>query len=127
MRRVILGTGLLFAALAAAAIVWALQRPWIPRADFDVLGFLWLLGNLPKLFVLALAVLMAGLSAYLLLKGRALRGLADGRSLDDESRRILQDPRFYGILAPHARRSSDPARPPSGTGEDAAEADPPSR
>jgi len=103
MRRFLFGTAALFAALAIAGFIWVWRTPWAPQTAFDIIGILWLLENLPKLFVFVLSVLLSGLSAYLFLKAHALVGLADGRSLEDEGRRILQDPRFHGIVRPPAQ------------------------
>lgn len=51
---------------------WALRLRWVPAADFDVIGFLWLFQNLPRL----MAVLLAGLGfgAALYFAVRSVRG-----------------------------------------------------
>ena len=101
MKRVMVGAGFLFLAFAGVAVIWVLRTSWTPQADFDVLGIMWLLMNLPKLMAFVLALLFAFIGVYLLVKARKLRSLGAA----DEEARILQDPRFYGILA---HRSNPP-------------------
>ena len=117
MKKFLLGAAVLCAALSAAAFVWVLRTPWAPQTSFDIIGILWLFQNLPKLFATVVAVLLAALSLYLFLKGSALVGVADSRSLADEERRILGDPRFYGIARPRdtgpAPRRDAPGEPPA--------------
>ena len=40
---------LMFALLALPPGYYALTMPWADRVDFDVIGFLWLMQNLPQL------------------------------------------------------------------------------
>jgi hypothetical protein len=46
----------LFALLALAPADYAVMLPWEPRVDFDIIGFLWLIQNLPNLLALAIAI-----------------------------------------------------------------------
>jgi len=44
------------ALLDLAPSYYALTMRWEPKADFDLLGFVWLLGNIPQLLVCAVAI-----------------------------------------------------------------------
>jgi len=106
MRKLLLAAAAVAAAIAMAGFVWAFRTPWAEQTSFDIIGVLWLMQNLPKIFVLVMSTLLLGVCAYLVAKAYTLVGHADGRSLDDESRRILEDPRFHGIVRPPG--SEDP-------------------
>lgn len=103
MNRALLVTALGCAAIAAGIGLWAHRMPSAPQTDFDILGVLWLLQNLPKLFLFALASLFGIGALYFLAQARKLR---HGR-LADEGERLLADPRFHGLLASQARRASN--------------------
>ena len=114
MKRAFIIIALLCAAGAALVVVWALRRPAVPQADFDVLGILWLFANLARLVAFVIAALLGVLSAYLLVKALRMGKAGDLHSMEDEQRRILQDPRFHGLLADQARREPDPVTPAEG-------------
>lgn len=38
---------------------YAVMLPWAPRLDFDIIGFLWMIQNIPKLFASAMAIAFA--------------------------------------------------------------------
>ena len=54
------------ALISAVAIYFAASLDWQKQADFDVLGILWLMQNLPRLFAIGMAILMVGLTLYCL-------------------------------------------------------------
>lgn len=64
MQRFLIGLALI-STLLAATLGWKISslewRPWLP---FDVLGVLWLLGNLPQLVAWALFLGTVGLALY---------------------------------------------------------------
>jgi hypothetical protein len=53
-------------ALSIGLWLWAASRPWVPQADFDILGVLWLLTNLPRLFLSGFALLCLVPAGYCL-------------------------------------------------------------
>jgi hypothetical protein len=61
--------------LAGAALwAWASARPWVAPAPFDIIGFLWLLTNLPRLFVSGVALLCVVPAVYCVLWALRDRG-----------------------------------------------------
>ena len=100
MRKFTVVAGFVCLALAAATYVWLRSASWQPATGFDVLGILWLLSNLPLLFVGAVAFLL-GLFGIFLLWHAAVR--QSPRARRDEEARLMSDSRFIGVLAHHAR------------------------
>lgn len=96
MRRIYLTGAVLFIALAGGTMYVSRDTEWVPQADFDVLGLLWLLSNLPKLFAGAMILIFLGLAVFCLVYAwRSPRNAFQGTG--DEEARLLADPRFYGI------------------------------
>ncbi len=54
----------LLSIFAVLAGILFLKLDWVPRIDFDVTGFLFLLGNTGRLTALAFFVLLAGTAIY---------------------------------------------------------------
>jgi hypothetical protein len=87
------------ALFSAAGVILLLASglPWQPHLDFDVVGILWLLQNVPKLAALlsALPFIAGGLYCF----GRALGWSWMTRHTMQEPRgeeaRMLADPRFH--------------------------------
>lgn len=63
--RLKLTLALLCAAGALALGIVVFRMEWVPAAPFDILGFLWLLTNLPRLILGATALGFAVLAVYL--------------------------------------------------------------
>jgi hypothetical protein len=66
--------GLIFAAVAIAIGLWSRTVPRAARLDFDVAGFLFLLMNLPIVFLWFIALIFAALAIYCWLNAAGLRG-----------------------------------------------------
>ena len=101
MKRVYLTGAVLFLALAGGTVYVSRDTEWVPQADFDVLGILWLLSNLPKLFAGAMALLFLCLAVFCLVF--AWRSRNGYQGTHGEEARLLADPRFHGI----AKREGD--------------------
>ena len=41
---------IVFVLLAIAPAYYAISLPWHAKTDFDIIGFLWIMQNLPRLF-----------------------------------------------------------------------------
>jgi hypothetical protein len=52
-----------FSILAAIAGIAFLWLPWVPKLDFDVTGFMYALGNLPRIMALVGFLAWGGLAA----------------------------------------------------------------
>lgn len=92
MRRWYLGFAAAFAGLALWTASLAARRGWQEAADFDIIGFLWLLTNLPTLFAWAMTLLFAVLAVTCLL--RAARHAHRNGGAGSEESRMMADPRF---------------------------------
>ncbi len=57
-----LGTAFLLTALAGAAGIGFLTTDGVPQAPFDVLGILWVLTNLPRIFLFGIFLTLSILS-----------------------------------------------------------------
>ena len=73
----------MFAAVANGALTLvcaygALRMPWSPKVDFDVVGFLWVLENLPRVPVIVMAFVFATMTVYCGTRPLLARGLSDG-------------------------------------------------
>lgn len=73
MRRFLIGLAVV-STLLAATLGWKVSSlEWRPRIDFDVIGVLWLVANLPQLVAWAFflgSVAVALLSIYLIVRHR---------------------------------------------------------
>jgi len=69
-QRVYRAAAAVFALMAIAPGYWAFRLPWAPRVDFDIIGFLWALQNLPKLTAVVMTAGFVMAAAYML--GRSL-------------------------------------------------------
>ena len=49
----------MFAVLALPPGYYAVKLPWAPAADFDIIGLLWVIQNLPKLLAWAMTIAFA--------------------------------------------------------------------
>ena len=89
------GTALLGGSVLLALRVY--QIPWIEQADFDVLGLLWLLLNLPKLMGWVIVGLLGLLGVYTIAaaRGRSLPPFSRFNRASEEQR-LANDPRFLG-------------------------------
>jgi hypothetical protein len=58
----------ILAAVAGAAFLWL---PWMPRVDFDVTGFMYALGNLPRITALVGFLAWGALAANFWLRLRS--------------------------------------------------------
>jgi hypothetical protein len=43
---------------------WCTRIRWAPRIDFDIIGFLWLVQNIPQLALVVLTFFFGGLAVY---------------------------------------------------------------
>ena len=90
MKRFFVWGGICSAALFLTALVYTLRMDWVPSADFDVTGLLWLLQNLPRLFALVITVLLAALTLFCFIAARR----SAGSPLSDEATEARFKERF---------------------------------
>ena len=69
-RRLHRTSAVIFALLALPPAYYAVMLPWGPRLDFDIIGFLWVIQNIPKLFASAIAVAFAYGAVVMALRAR---------------------------------------------------------
>lgn len=60
------------AVLALVSGYYAATLRWVPQTDFDIIGFLWVAQNLPRLFACFLTFILTGVAIHLAV--RAVRG-----------------------------------------------------
>ena len=53
-----------FTALTLLLAYWCTRIRWAPRIDFDILGFLWLMQNIPQLMLVTLTLCCGGAAIY---------------------------------------------------------------
>jgi len=58
-QRILRAGSIIFAVLALGPGYYAVTLPWVDSPDFDIIGFLWLLENLPRLFAWGLTIAFA--------------------------------------------------------------------
>ena len=56
MGRIYTIAAIFFTATTLLLGYWCTRIRWAPRIDFDIIGFLWLMQNIPPLFLIALTV-----------------------------------------------------------------------
>lgn len=95
MRMFLFATALLCTALAGAMLHAVLGMPWVERVDFDVVGILWLLTNLPKLMGWAVAAGLLFLSGFCVLQARRLGMRERGLGFGGEQRRLAER---FGVM-----------------------------
>lgn len=66
--------GLIFATIAVAIALWSRTVPRAARIDFDVAGILFLLMNLPIVFLWFMVLFFAALAIYCWVNAAGLRG-----------------------------------------------------
>jgi ABC-type proline/glycine betaine transport system permease subunit len=52
----------IFTAIAVVLGYWCTRIRWAPRIDFDIIGFLWLVQNIPQLTLVTVTVFFGGLA-----------------------------------------------------------------
>jgi hypothetical protein len=57
-------TAAVFTLLTLVSGYWCTRIRWAPRIDFDILGFLWLVQNIPQLTLVLMTFCFAGLTVY---------------------------------------------------------------
>lgn len=62
---------IVFAGFTLLGIYFLVRLPWAAKVDFDIIGFLWLLENLPKLAVAAGTVFAGAVALYCWVRSRA--------------------------------------------------------
>lgn len=63
-------SAVIFALLALPPAYYAVMLPWGPRLDFDIIGFLWAIQNIPKLLASAIAIAFAYGAVVMALRAR---------------------------------------------------------
>lgn len=99
MKKILITGGVAFLVLAWRMLAVSSRTPWAPQADFDLIGVLWLISNLPKLLASATALAFALLAGFCFV--HAARGGPVGLSrlsARSEQQRMAMDPRFYAAL-----------------------------
>ncbi|MGH7475981.1 MAG: hypothetical protein ACRELD_06810 [Longimicrobiales bacterium] len=96
MRRGFLVTAVVFLGFAGAMLFRLRAARWAPQADFDVIGMLWVLSNLPLLLAWFLTLCFALLAVYCFLIGLGwVRPRLARLSTRSEESRMAADPRFW--------------------------------
>lgn len=81
MRRFYVCTGAIAAVFFLIALFYTLRMDWIPAANFDVLGVLWLMQNLPRLGAILISFVLGALTLFCF--GRAVT--ARGSAVSDQA------------------------------------------
>lgn len=55
---------IIFSGLTLALGYWCTRIRWAPRIDFDIIGFLWLVQNIPPLAFVGMTFFFGGVAVY---------------------------------------------------------------
>jgi hypothetical protein len=72
MGRAYTTAAIIFTGLTVFLGYWCTRIRWAPRIDFDIIGFLWLLQNIPQLTLVVMTFCTGGIAVHCWLRSSIL-------------------------------------------------------